>query len=112
MHPIILFITNLENDKDKNIKMHHKLMAASIWAFALKIAEKQFIYGDAAIEYAKDILFIELHHDMQSVLNHIQQDFVNHKILCDNTQIYQIFMDSYMESRECLNKKENIDFYN
>jgi hypothetical protein len=112
MHPIELFIANLNNDKDKNIKQYHQLMAATIWSFALRIAEKLFLYADDATEYAKKILFMELNTDFGTILSHVKSDLTTQKIAFDDTEMYNLFIDSYTKSQEYITCNQNIDFYN
>ena len=112
MHPIELFIKTLNNDKDKNIKKYHKLMAATIWNFALKVAEKLFLYGDDAAEYAKKILFTKLNADFDTVLTHIKVDLTTQKIDFDDNELYTLFIESYQKSQEYIDDIKNIDFYN
>lgn len=111
MHQLLSFITDLENDKDKNIKKHHKLMAASFWNFALKIAEKFFIYGDSATDYAKNILFMALHNDTQTVLDYIKAEHTRHNTPYSDTEIYDLFVASYEKSQQECIQNENKDFY-
>lgn len=108
MQSLLLFIQELESSKEKNIKYHYQLMAATMWEFALRIAEKFFLYAEDAQEYAKKILFMDLHNPFDVTLKHIQQDFIANQIPFHDSEIYNLFVDAYNKTKETINEKQNI----
>lgn len=111
MQSTLLFITELEAQKENNIKQHYQLMASTLWEFALKIAEKFFIYNENAQEYAKKILFMDLDYPLEVTLKHIQQDFITHNIPYNDTEIHDLFVNAYNKAKENIKEIQNTDFY-
>jgi hypothetical protein len=108
MQSLLLLIHDLECHKEKNIKYHYQLMASTIWEFGLKIAEKFFLYNEDAQEYAKKILFMDLHNPFEVTLKQIKDDFITNQIPYDDAEIYNLFVDAHQKSKENITKKENI----
>ncbi len=108
MQSLLLFRHDLECHKEKNIKYHYQLMASTIWEFALRIAEKFFLYTEDAQEYAKKILFMDLHNPFDITLRHIQQDFMTNQIAYNDAEMYSLFVDAYQKAKETINHKENV----
>ncbi len=108
MQSLLLLIQDLECHKENNIKYHYQLMASTIWEFGLKIAEKFFLYTEDAQEYAKKILFMDLHNPFDITLKHIQQDFITNQIPYNDAEIYSLFVDALKKSKETISAKENV----
>jgi|GEM_PF-4082279 len=96
----------LLNDQTPCIKVNAQKQAEVIWHFALKIAEKLYIFGDEAIDYAEKILFYELNHSFQETLNFIKLDFEKSNVPFDETEIMEI-LKNVKESKKGFNKSKD-----